>query len=154
MPARRILSLWFPRLAAERWLRAEPWLAERPFAVVGEAQGAQVIASPGLVAAQAGLHPGQPLRDAHAMCAGLITRPQDDHRDEAFLTALHRWSGRYSPWVAVQPPDSLVIDLTGCAHLFGGEAALAPQVIDDCAALGLTARVGIADTLGAAWAPK
>lgn len=112
----------------------------------------QVLASLTAEAEAAGLYPGQPLRDAHATCADLITREAVPHREAAFLGALHRWAGRFSPWVAQEPPDSLVIDLTGCAHLFGGEAALADQVVQDCAALGLTVRIGIADTLGAAWA--
>ena len=45
-----------------------------------------------------------------------------------------------------------MIDLTGCAHLFGGEAALLTQVEEDCAALGLSVRAGIGDTPGGAWA--
>ncbi|MBV2359214.1 DNA polymerase Y family protein [Thalassococcus sp. CAU 1522] len=152
MPNRRILSLWFPRLGAERLLRAEPHLDDRPFAVVAEHGPAQVLSSLSVAASQAGLYPGQPVRDAHAMCAGLVTRPQDVRREAAFLDALHRWAGKFSPWVASEPPDALVIDLTGCAHLFGGEAQLCEQVTQDCADLGLSVRVGLADTLGAAWA--
>ncbi len=152
MPQRRILSLWFPRLAAEQVLRAEPHLASTPLAVVREDGPAQVLSSLSLSAAQAGLHIGQPLRDAHAMCADLITRPARPQREAAFLDALHRWAGKFSPWVSAEPPDALVIDLTGCAHLFGGEPGLMAQVTQDCADLGLTAQVGVADTLGAAWA--
>lgn len=152
MPQRRILSLWFPRLGAERLIRAEPHLADVPFATVAQDGPAQVLAALSLRAAQAGLYAGQPLRDAHAMCAGLLTRPARPQREAAFLGALHRWAGKFSPWVASDAPDALVIDLTGCAHLFGGEAQLVQQVTQDCADLGLTARMGIADTLGAAWA--
>lgn len=152
MPQRRILSLWFPRLGAERAIRAEPFLADRPLAIVEQDGPAQVISSLSLAASAAGLHPGQSLRDASALCAGLITRPRLIHRETAFLDALHRWAGRFSPWVAAEPPASLVVDLTGCAHLFGGETALAGAVTQDCADLGLTVRLGLADTLGAAWA--
>ncbi|WGW04207.1 Y-family DNA polymerase [Tropicibacter oceani] len=152
MRHRRILSLWFPRLGAERLIRAEPWLADIPFAVVGEEAQAQVITSLNDRAQQLGIYRGQPLRDAHALCADLVTRSAIPHRDLAFLNVLHRWAGRYSPWVAPEPPDALVIDLTGCAHLFGGEPALMQQVAQDCADLGLSVRQGLADTLGAAWA--
>lgn len=152
MPNRRILSLWFPRLGAERLIRAEPHLADVPFATVAQDGPAQTLAALSIRASQAGLSPGQPLRDAHAMCAGLLTRPAVPHREEAFLGALHRWAGKFSPWVSADAPDGLVIDLTGCAHLFGGEENLAGQVTQDCADLGLSIRLGIADTLGAAWA--
>jgi protein ImuB len=152
MPHRRILSLWFPRLGAERILRAEPWLAGQPLAVVRRDGPAQVLASLSVEASQAGLYTGQPLRDAHASCADLITREQVPHREAAFLGALHRWAGKFSPWIAAEDPDALVIDLTGCAHLFGGEGGLAEQVTQDCDDLGLTVCFGIADTLGAAWA--
>ncbi|WP_089277008.1 Y-family DNA polymerase [Antarctobacter heliothermus] len=152
MPNRRILSLWFPRLGAERLIRGEPHLAEIPFATVARNGPAQVLGALSLAASQAGLRANQPLRDAHAMCAGLITRPAQTRREEAFLDALHRWAGKFSPWVAPDAPDGLVIDLTGCAHLFGGEEGLAKQVTQECADLGLTVCFGIADTLGAAWA--
>jgi len=62
--------------------------------------------------------------------------------------------GRFSPIVGLEPTDgdSLLLDITGLAHLFGGEAALAAEILRDFARLGLNVRVGIADTIGAAWA--
>ncbi len=152
MSHRRILSLWFPRLAAERSLRMRRILLPIPFAVVGDQNGAQVLTSLNDVAQGAGLRAGQPLRDATAMCPALVTVPADPVGDAGFLGALRRWAGKFSPWVAEEPPDSLVIDLSGCAHLFGGEAALLAEVEADCAGLGLAVRAGVADTRGAAWA--
>lgn len=152
MSSRRILSLWFPRLAAERALRLRRAALPAPFAVVGDRNGAQVLASVDAQAEAAGLRRGQGLRDAMAMCPTLMTTAEDTVAEAAFLTVLHRWAGKFSPWVAEEPPDSLLVDLTGCAHLFGGEAALLDRVAEDCAALGLTVRAGIADTVGAAWA--
>ncbi|MBV7407569.1 DNA polymerase Y family protein [Maritimibacter sp. DP1N21-5] len=152
MPPKRHLSLWFPRLAAERLIRLERGLPPGPFVVVEDQRGAQVISSLNLEASQAGLTPGQPLRDARAMCAGLVARPANRVAEAGFLTTLRRWSGKFTPWVAEAPPDGLILDITGCAHLFGGEEPLARAVDEDCAALGLTVRLGIADSLGAAWA--
>ncbi|ETX13769.1 DNA methylase [Roseivivax halodurans JCM 10272] len=152
MTNRRILSLWFPRLGAEQAMRLDPGLESVPFALVREEGNAQFLSSLSLAASEAGLYRGQPLRDAHAVCADLVTRPEAPHRIAAFLNTLHRWAGKFSPWVAPEAPEALVIDLTGCAHLFGGETALLAQVEQDCADLHLTVRAGIADTLGAAWA--
>ncbi|MEM7720476.1 MAG: DNA polymerase Y family protein [Pseudomonadota bacterium] len=152
MPQRRILSLWFPRLAAERCLRTTRGLPAGPFAVVGDVKNAQVLVSLSAEAEAVGLSLGQPLRDAHAMCPDLQTRLQNTGLDQGFLNVLRRWAGKFSPWVSEEVPDGLVIDLTGCAHLFGGEAPLMEVVETDCADLGLSVRMGIADTVGAAWA--
>lgn len=152
MANRRILTLWFPRLAAERALRLRRGGLVRALAVVGDQAGGQVLTSLDAGAQAAGLQRGQPLRDAMAMCPDLVTVPADPVAEAAFLTVLRRWAGKFSPWVAEEAPDGLVVDLTGCAHLFGGEPALLAEVEGDCATLGLSLRTGIADTPGAAWA--
>ncbi|WP_170510002.1 Y-family DNA polymerase, partial [Ruegeria arenilitoris] len=152
MPKRRILSLWFPRLGAERLIRAARGLHTGPLAVVAEQSNMQVITSLNTDAQAAGLRVGQPVRDAHAMCAALVTRPRNAPAEAAFLTALRRWAGKFSPWVAEEAPDGLIVDLSGCAHLFGGEEALLDVIETDCADMGLSVQMGIADTLGAAWA--
>ena len=71
---RRILSLWFPRLAAERVLRAEPHLGDAPLAVVADRRGALLLASLTAAAEAAGLRRGMALGDARAICPGLVTR--------------------------------------------------------------------------------
>jgi len=152
MAVRRILSLWFPRLPVERLLRQRRDALIQPFAVVGMRANAQLLISLSPEAEAAGLRQGQPLRDATAMCPGLVTAPENPVEDAAFLRALRRWAGKFSPWVAEEAPDALVIDLTGCAHLFGGEEGLMAQVEEDCGDLGLSLRACIADTRGAAWA--
>ncbi len=155
MPRRRILSLWFPRLAAERVVRVEPGLAGRPLAIVADRRGALVLASLSLAAEVQGLRRGMTLGDARAICPALVTRPDEPHRAEAFRAALRRWAGRFTPWVAEEDGpagEGLVLDVTGCTRLFGGEAALAARVEGEATDLGLSLRLGLADTPGAAWA--
>lgn len=152
MSDRRILSLWFPRLGAERLIRRQPVLGDQPLAVVEEQQNTQVITSVNAVAQGLGAQVGQAVRDAHAMCPGLLTHRRSAAGEARFLEALQRWAGKFSPWVAPEDNDALVVDLTGCAHLFGGEAQLMQVVEDDCVDLGLTVLMGLADTRGAAWA--
>lgn len=101
----------------------------------------------------------QTARDAdgeHALrpAADSAARP-DPFADVTALKKLARWCRRYSPIVGLEEadqPEALLLDITGCAHLFGGEAALARQVLRDVARLGLCAQAAIADTIGAAWA--
>ena len=152
MPARRILSLWFPRLGAERLARLRRGLPEGPLATVTDLPAGQMLVSLSAAAEAAGLTPGQSLRDARAMCPTLATVPRNAAAEAAFLAALARWAGRFSPWVAVEPPAALLIDLTGAAHLFGGEEGVLAEVAGDCARFGLTVQAGIADTPGGAWA--
>lgn len=152
MPHRRILSFWFPRLGAERLLRREEGARDRPFAVVRDTGQMQVLSSLSASAEAAGLVRGQPLRDAQAVCPELVTRLRNPQAEAAFLGVLARWAGRFSPWVAEEPPAGLMLDLTGCAHLFGGEDRLLAQAQAECEAVGLTLCAGIADTVGAAWA--
>ena len=116
MKQRRILSLWFPRLGAERCLRRDRGLPPRAFAVVGEDHNAQVLVSLSAEAEAAGLRIGQPLRDARAMCPELDTRLRNRDLDAAFLGVLRRWAGKFSPWVSEEPPDGLVIDLTAVSY--------------------------------------
>lgn len=152
MPNRRILSLWFPRLGAERLIRMERGLFDAPLAVLRDTGQMQVIVSMNAAAEAEGLEPGQPLRDAQAVCPHLVTRLQNAPAEAAFLSAVRRWAGKFSPWVAEEAPNALMLDLTGCAHLFGAEDGVLEAVERDCAELGLTVRAGIADTPGAAWA--
>lgn len=87
------------------------------------------------------------LADARARCPDLLTAPHDPHEDAKLLAVLARRMGRFTPMVALDPPDGLVLDITGCAHLFGGEAALARLAMAEA---GLTARPALADHAAAA----
>lgn len=150
MQSRRIISLWFPRLAAQRVLRSRH--IDGPFAVVETQHNAQVLVSLCKTASAQGLCVGQSIADARALCPGLVTQENDPLAEAQFLTRLHRWAGKFTPWIATHPPASLMMDISGCAHLFGGEEALAELISDDCARLRLSVQIGIADTLGGAWA--
>lgn len=152
MPSRRILCLWFPRLGAERILRSTHYDPDIPFAVIQNKGSAQVLWSLSQAASAAGLNHDQPLQDAQAMCHNLVTRLHNPPCEAMFLTRVRRWAGKYSPWVGAIAPNSLVLDVTGCAHLFGGEAGLATQIEQECRSLRLSVRIGLTDTLGASWA--
>lgn len=76
----------------------------------------------------------------------------DPAEDQADLDKLTLWTIRYSPWVAADPPDGIIIDISGCAHLLGGEELLSKDIHIRLSRFGFNARIGIADTIGAAWA--
>lgn len=104
----------------------------------------------------AGLRRGQTQADALAMIPSLICQPADPAADARALTELAVWAERWSPSVSVDPSgeglEGLFLDVTGAAHLFGGEDALLAQMKTRLAEAGVPARLAMAPTPGAAWA--
>jgi protein ImuB len=123
-----------------------------PFATVVETGGRRLLAAINPLAAAAGLAPGMPLADALSFLPGLVTAPAEPAADGAALTRLAEWCGRYSPWTAPDGADGIKIEITGSAHLWGGEAALAADLARRLTRQGIAHRIAIASTLGAAWA--
>ncbi|WP_297770704.1 DNA polymerase Y family protein [uncultured Roseovarius sp.] len=152
MPIHRILSVWFPRFGAERLLRRAIETGGPPFAVADTQTPQQELTSLSVEAEAAGLLVGQPLREARALCPDLVTRPRNRAAEAAFLRALGRWAERFSPLVGADGEAGLMLDITGCAHLFGGETGMIETVRQEAADLGMSVCCGLADTVGAAWA--
>lgn len=103
-------------------------------------------------AAAEGVRIGQALTDARAGVPALLSRPAEPRRDRAALLRLARWCGRYGPSRNIDDEDGLWIDMTGVAHLYGGEEKLLQDLCARFARFGLTVRAGLADTLGGAHA--
>ncbi|MEL7465164.1 MAG: DNA polymerase Y family protein [Pseudomonadota bacterium] len=151
-PARRILSLWLPRFAAE-WRAKREGLGATALAVVGERGGRQEVVSLTEAAEAEGVARGMGLTDARAMAPDILTRTEMTEREAAAMAALARWAERWSPFVAIEDArDGLALDATGCAHLFGGEEGMMESVVAELARLGYAASAALADTRGAAWA--
>ncbi|MFY8141068.1 MAG: DNA polymerase Y family protein, partial [Caulobacter sp.] len=99
-----------------------------------------------------GLFAGQKATDAAALVPELATHEADPAADAEALEALCDWCVRFSPAVAVDGRDGLFMDITGVSHLWGGEQAMADDLLQRLAANGIPARAAVADTAGAAWA--
>src|SRR3954471_2575259 len=151
LSSRRYLSVWLRRLSTDRVERRASAPAET-FVVVAPIKGAQRITAVTDGAARLGLKIGMGLADARAMYPKLPVVEADFEADRGLLEAVADWCDRYTPLVGLDPPDGLFFDITGCAHLFGGEAALARDLLTRLRRQGFAARVAVADTPGAAWA--
>lgn len=149
--ARRILSLWLPRLATDAWTRRRPEMAAQPLAVVTAQRGRQIVTAINRAAEHAGVRPGVTLADARAVEPTLTAIDADPAADAALLDRLAGWALRWTPWAAADG-DGLALDVTGCAHLFGGEPGLARDVAERLTRIGFESRLAIADTPAAAWA--
>ncbi|UXX85215.1 Y-family DNA polymerase [Roseovarius pelagicus] len=147
---RRVVSIWFPRLASDRVLRARP--VSGPFALTIHQKNTNRLHCLNAAAEKQGLHRGMSYSDAQAYCSDLISAPVDLHASQRFLLSLSRWATRYCPWVGLEQDDGLILDITGAAHLFGGETDMLADMRQRLRHAGLFAKIGAADTRGAAWA--
>ena len=95
---------------------------------------------------------GQRLADARAAVPDLLTEQHEPEKDMTSLLGLCRWMERYSPWVAPDGKDGVLLDVTGIPHLFGGEAPMQKDMQSKLMAYGFSSRAGLAETIGAAWA--
>src|SRR6185295_9047108 len=125
---RRILSLWLPRLPIDRikrkLLQNGDALDKTPSVVVAKQHNAILIYALDDLAVHAGLSIGLPLANARAICPELTVFDADEAADRKTLEDIADWCDRFTPLVALDPPYGLYLDITGCAHLFGGERAL------------------------------
>lgn len=103
-------------------------------------------------AAVRAIRPGMALAQARAMLPSLAANDHDPTADAAFLARIAEWTDRYTPLVGRAPPDGLLLDITGAAHLKGGEARLLADLVSRLERMGLTSRAAIAATPGAAHA--
>jgi protein ImuB len=148
---KRVCSIWLPALAIERWTRNADSAPEAPIVLIIEGAHGPVIHAMTKAAAERGARTGARLTDARALDPALVAIPADPEGDAALVRRLAHWAGRWSPLVEVDG-DGLTLDLTGVAHLFGGERGLVRDIERSFSAIGLTSRIAIAPTLAAAWA--
>jgi protein ImuB len=148
MRNRRYLVLHLPRLATDRIRQSEPELKGLLLATWDTFGNKRLLT--GVDAPGTTLHPRQALADAQAMHPDLVLRPANAEADGAFLEQLALWAMRFTPLAFVDAPDGFVLDVTGCADLFGGEAALLERVSNHLERGGVTARGVLASIAGAA----
>jgi protein ImuB len=153
---RRIVSLWLPQFPVERLIRDTPETTltapstSQPLVLVQAGARGLRLAACSTAALACGLRPGERLADARARVPHLAARRHEPDRDAAVLLKLVRWSERWSPFIAPDPPDGLILDVTGIPHLFGGEAALLADMAARFRRLGFTATPALAGTVPAA----
>jgi protein ImuB len=127
-----------------------------PFATTARASGGVRLIALNKAAQEAGLTRGMMLAGAKALVPDLMVADSDPAREADDLIALARWAMRWTPYVAPAKglinTHALFLDITGCAHLFGGESAMLGDMLRRMRALGLTARAACASTPGAAFA--
>jgi protein ImuB len=158
----RVVSLFLPDWPIDRLRRAQGAPPEAdtgglspdaPLVLVQRLGNRRLVYAANAAGRAAGLRPGMPVAQAQALVPELGLREAELEADAAALEQLALWAlRRYSPLVAVDPPDGLAIDATGAAHLHGGEEAMLHDMVARLAASGIQARAALADSWGAAHA--
>jgi protein ImuB len=164
---KRILAVWLPNWPVQRLVRVKPELEGQPLILHQRSRRGQCVAACSRAAWQLGVRPDMPIAEASTLVAqasSLSSRQDacptyctnsDPVEDRMALEKLAAWCHRFSPLVGLEDadrPETLLLDVTGVARLFGGEQSLVEQVKQSFRRLRLEARVGLADTVGAAWA--
>jgi protein ImuB len=147
---RRIIALWFPRLPTDRLQRVAKTHDSTPLVLVAKTANALRITALDRKATALGLTIDQPLANARAMLPEVKVLTADDPADLSFLVKIADWCDRFTPYVALDGPRHLLLDVTGASHLFAGEQAMLDLVRSSLQRHGLAVRAALAGTAATA----
>ncbi|WP_438748294.1 Y-family DNA polymerase [Pararhizobium sp. O133] len=150
----RVVSIYLPDLPTDRIRRADPSLpVEQPIAVIARSGAKRWVSAADAAAKKAGVRFGMAAAKAQALFQGLTMIDADPVADALALERITLWAlSQYSPIVAMDAPNGIVMDTEGADHLQGGEEPMLIGIVNRFRGRSLTARVAIADTWGAAHA--
>ncbi|WP_436832318.1 Y-family DNA polymerase [Parapedobacter sp. DT-150] len=149
---KRYMTIWFPHLTTDWMTLRHPALREWPFVFAAPQHGRMVVTAANPIAEAQGIAEGMVVADAKAFITGLQVFDHKPALAGKLLKAFGLWCIRYTPTVSIAGSDGLILDISGCAHLWGGEQAYFREMVERLNSKGYTIRAAIADTIGAAWA--
>ena len=150
--AKRFVTIWFRHLKTDWFSIRQPVLRDIPFVLSAADHGRMVITAVNKWALSKGIEPGTVVADARAIFPSLEVLDDDPSLSEKLLKAIAVWCIRYTNIVAIDPPDGIIMDVTGSAHLWGGEMKYIHDIHLRLKNRGYDVRATIADSIGAAWA--
>ena len=149
---KRFMSIWFRHLLTDGLTRRRPELKTLPFVIATPVKNRIIITASSLLAEQEGAFTGMAVADAKAALAELVVIDELPGQAAKLLRLIGLGCIRYTPIVSIDLPEGLMLDISGCAHLWGGEREYLKEIVLKLRAAGFDARAAIADTPGAAWA--
>ncbi len=148
----RFVSIWFKYLKTDWFARRQAELSAQAFVLYKPIHGRMVISASNQLAERQGIVPGVVLADARALYPQLQAVEEPIQFFEPTLQRFAHWFIRYAPIVAVDAPDGIIINASGCPHLWGGEQKYLQDIQARLLQLGYTTKIAIASTIGCAWA--
>jgi protein ImuB len=149
---KRYISIWFPHLAIDWFELHQPQLKKTAFVLVVPSHGRKVITASNSLAIKNGIEEGMVLADARAILPSLQYFDEKPSLIPRLLKKISGWCIRFTPYAAVDPPAGIILDATGCSHLWGGDEYYLKDMLDRLERKGFHAMATIADTIGCAWA--
>lgn len=146
------MSIWLQYLATDWFTLRKPELKTIPFVLCAPTHGKMVITATNPVAERKGIQNGMVLADARTLVPALQNFDDKPNLVPQLLQRIAEWCIRFSPAVSVDPGGGIIIDGTGCSHLWGGDEAYITEIIKRFCARGYYAKAAMADTIGTAWA--
>ncbi|MDQ6814943.1 MAG: DNA polymerase Y family protein [Bacteroidota bacterium] len=150
--AKRYVSIWFRYIKTDWFTIRQPQFRDTPFVLRTSSHGRMVVTAANAVAEAKGIHAGMVLADARAIIPEVQVMDDKPEIIEKLLKAIAEWCIRFTPVAAIDPPDGIILDVSGCSHLWGGDKAYVDEIAKRLKHKGYYVRVAIADTIGAAWA--
>jgi protein ImuB len=149
---KRFVSLWFRHLLTDWLALRRPELKDLPFVMAAPVHNRIIVTAANHLAEAQGVSVGMAAADAKALVLNLQVIDDIPGQAAKLLKALGEWCIRYSPIIAVDIPGGLLLDVSGCTHLWGGERGYLKEIITRLKSKGYDVRGAMADTVGAAWA--
>lgn len=149
---RRFAAIWFCYLTTDWMIRRRPALHDIPFVLAMPEHGRMIVKEVSAVAQKKGISPGMVVADCRAILPGIQVFDNMKECRGKLLHAIGEWCLRYTPVVAVDLPDGLILDISGCPHLWGGEQPYLENLVTELNKYGYYVKGAIADTVGIAWA--
>jgi protein ImuB len=149
---KRFMSIWFRHLMTDWMTLRHPELKDVPFVLAMPDHGRLVITASNTHAQAQGIYPGMLAADAKAVTPDLQVKDDLPDLPVKLLGRIGEWCIRYTPVIATDLPDGLILDISGCAHLWGDERKYLREIVRRLQEKGYDVRAAIADTIGAAYA--
>lgn len=130
----------------------QPHLKEVPFVLALPDHGRLKITEVSALAKAKGIEKGMVVADAKVILPVIEIRDDKPELAGKLLNKLCLWCLRYTPVTAIDGSDGLILDVSGCTHLWGSEESYLKNIINRIKGFGFHVRAAMADTIGAAWA--
>ena len=149
---RQFVSIWFPWLKTDWLVKRNPGLKKMAFITAVKQRGKMLVTAANALAEKKGVYAGMPVADARAICTGLEVIEDEAGIEEKLLLAMAKWCIRFTPVAAVDGKDGLLLEATGCYHLWKGQQQYLREIKKRFTELGYAVRITMAPTIGTAWA--